>query len=89
MKTKILKLIISIGKLFLNIIYFFMKLLPSKNRVVMLSRQTDKISIDFQLIEKELKKKNKDVEIKILCKKIKSGINGKIAYCFYILKCMR
>ena len=82
------KIIIKIGKVILNVIYFFMKLLPTKHKVVMLSRQTNNENLDFKLLEKELRKKDKNIEIKILCKQIKDNLLGKIRYCFYILKCM-
>lgn len=88
LRTQIIRIGIYIGKLFLNIIYFLMKMCPSKNKVVMLSRQSNKPSIDFELIEKEILKRTNNVEVKILCKVLKKDIKERINYCFYILKCM-
>lgn len=62
---------IYIGKIFLNLIYFFIKLLPIEEKITMLSRQSDKTNIDFELIEKEIKKRTNNVKIQILCKVIK------------------
>lgn len=88
LRTQIIRIGISIAKGFLNIIYFFVKMSPTKNKVVMLSRQSNKPSIDFDLIQKEILARTNEVEIKVLCKILKNNIKERINYCFYILKCM-
>ncbi len=88
MRTKILRIIICICKCLLNIIYFFVKLCPTNNKVIMLSRQSNKPSIDFLLLQNEISERKSDVEVKVLCKVLKKGIKDRINYCFYILKCM-
>ena len=63
------------AKIGLNIIYFFIKLFTKqKNKVTMLSRQSNNINIDFRLLKEEMEKKNENsngnnsnIEIKILC----------------------
>ena len=79
------KIILRILKIGLNIVYFFMKLLPTKNRIVMISRQSNNIPIDFELLRKELSKK---YEVKCLCKKLegkeKSGFKERIKYGFHM-----
>lgn len=87
-RVQIIRSIIYIGKVFLNVIYFFIKLLPVKNKIVMLSRQSNKTNIDFELIREEIIKRDSNIEIKILCKILKKDIKERISYCFYILKCM-
>lgn len=87
-RTQIIRIGIYIGKGFLNLLYFFIKLFPTKNKVTMLSRQSDKINIDFELIEKEILKRTDRVQIKILCKIIRKDMKSRFLYCFYILKCM-
>lgn len=87
-RTQIIRIGIGIGKCLLNIIYFFVKMFPARNKVVMLSRQSNKPSIDFELIEKEILNRTDNVEVKILCKILKKDIKERINYCFYILKCM-
>ena len=69
-------------------IYFFMKFKKTKsNKIVFMSRLSDKKSLDFSLIEKELKKKN-NVECVFLCKRITSLFNGFIGNIIYTLKCL-
>ena len=87
-RTQILRIGIYVGKKILNVIYFFMKICPVKNKVVMLSRQSNKPSIDFELIQNGILGRTTNVEIKILCKTLKKDIKERINYCFYILKCM-
>lgn len=87
-RTYIVRTGIYIGKILLNIIYFFIKLLPVKEKITMLSRQSDKTNIDFEFIEKEIKERTNNIQIKILCKVIKKDTRSRFFYCFYILKCM-
>ncbi len=87
-RTNIIRMGIYISKCFLNIIYFCLKIFPTKYKIVMLSRQSNKPSIDFNFIEKEIIKQDKNVKIKVLCKVLKKNVKDRILYCFYILKCM-
>lgn len=77
-------LIIKFGIFLINIFYSFIKGLPVKKRVVFISRQSNKESEDILLLKKELKKKNKDLEIVTLCKKLESGLKSKITYLFHM-----
>lgn len=89
MKKLFLKICLYSIKGMLNIIYFFIKLFPiNKNKVLMISRQSNEPSIDFNLLKDEILLQNKNAKIKILCKKIPKGFIKKIAYCFYTIKCM-
>ncbi len=87
-RVHIIRIGICISKVFLNIIYFFLKCIPSKEKVVLLSRQSSKPSIDFKLIEKGILKRNNKVQVKVLCKTLDNNLTERIKYCFYILKCM-
>ena len=88
MKDFILKSALYIMKVVLDFIYFFIKLFPmQKNKVLMLSRQSNEIYIDFELLKNEIEK-NKNIKVKVLCKKIPKDFLGKIQYCFYTIKCM-
>jgi CDP-ribitol ribitolphosphotransferase len=84
--------LIEIAKFILNIIYFFMKLFPTKDKIVMISRQTNSPSDDFKLLESEIKS-HKKYEVVILCKKLvgKEEANAKelFLYFFHMLKQMR
>ena len=59
-------------------IYCFFKLLPTKNKVTMISRQSDKKTIDFALLEDELKNASDKIKTVILCHKLDGGINAKL-----------
>lgn len=70
----------------LRVVYFPFKLfLKPCQKITMLSRQSDTKSVDFALLEEALINSGFEGEIKVLCKKINSGILGKIAYAFHIL----
>ncbi len=73
----------------LNIIYFFIKLLPSTNKIVFISRQSNNINLDFKLLGNELEKKYKVV---YLCKTLDGGVNSKlltkITYFFHMFRQM-
>ena len=77
-------IVVSLAKFSLRVVYFFIKIFPTRNKVVFLSRQSDKPSIDFNLLSKELKKQNKNVKIVMLTKRIGKGICGKLEYAFHM-----
>ncbi len=68
MKIKAIKA----AKLLLRVIYFFMKLLPQRRRIVMLSRESDTAPVDFILLEEEIKKQISGYSVAIYCELIKS-----------------
>lgn len=82
-------LIIYIFKGVLKFIYFFLKMLPTNNKkVVFISRQSDKINVDFEYIAKLLKKKDKDIKEVFLCKRFEDSDHNYISYFFTILSQM-
>lgn len=89
MKDFFLKCCLYILRVMMSFIYFFIKLFPmQKNKFLMLTRQSDEISIDFQMLRDELLKNNPNLNITVLCKKIPNRLIEKIIYCFYTIKCM-
>ena len=89
MKSFAQKCILYIARAIMNFIYFFIKLFPmQKNKVVMLSRQSNEPSIDFKLLENEIKKRNNQIKVVMLCRKIPKKFWKRIEYCFYLIKCM-
>ena len=72
MKYILIKIVIFI----LNIIYFFIKLFPTKNKVTMISRQSNNMSLDFELVKKEIEKHNK-YKVVVLCKKLEGKESAK------------
>ena len=88
MKNIILTIEISILKIIANIIYFIIKIFPTKNKIVMITRQSNEITLDFKLLKKYFNENNSEIDVKVLSKKLEKGITNKIKYSFYILKIM-
>lgn len=78
------KIIINTGKIFLSIIYSFLKLFPIKNRIVFISMQSDNLSMDFELLKDEITRKTPKIELVFLCKKMKSSLGKKTDYIKYV-----
>lgn len=87
-----MKFLIKFLTISLNFIYFFIKLFPTKDKILMISRQSNKPSIDFLLLKEAIKQKDKEVEIVFLCHTldggIKSSLKDKIKYGFHMLRQM-
>lgn len=82
-----MKYIMLLVKFGLNIIYFFLKLLPTQDKILFMSRQSNKISMDFKLLGKQLEKKHKVVYLcKTLDGKDKASFKTRINYGFYMFK---
>ena len=72
-----------------KIIYFFMKFKKTKNnKVLFISRLDSKISLDFKLLEEELKRRDKNIECVFLCKRITSFTSDFLGNIKYTLKCL-
>ena len=71
-----MKVLIKFGTIILQVIYQGLKLLPVKNKVTMISRQSNKVSIDFQLVSDRLKEKLPNIEIVFLCRTLDGGIDS-------------
>ena len=73
----------------MNIIYLFYKILPIQNKIVMISRQSNEVNIDFNLLGEKLSKKYKIV---YLCKTLDGGVKStfmeKICYFLHMFKQM-
>jgi len=78
-------LLLNICKLFLASIYAVMKLFPTKDRIIFLSRQGNEPGVDFRLLNEELNQNYPEYETITMCKMIPDGITGKIGYAFHIL----
>ncbi len=87
------RLILHIGKGLLGAIFFFMKLAPQdSDRIVFLSRESDRPSVDFTLLEEQLKKDMPNAKIVMLTRRFATDEGGKIgaalSYGMYMLKQM-
>lgn len=80
--------IIKIGIFLLNIVYGIIKLAPTQNKVVMLSRQSNRPSVEFEMVKGEIEKRDKNVKVVMLCRTLDGGVNssvwGKIKYAFHM-----
>lgn len=80
-------ILISLFKFHLRVIYFFLKFLKTNDsKILLLSRQSNTKSIDFDLIEKDIHKRYSDKKVVILTKTLdKEKI---LSYYFHIYKQM-
>lgn len=69
-------------------IYAVIKICPVKDKVVFISRQTDKTPIDFTLIIGELEKRNCGWQTVVLARRIKPTVAGICAYAVHMLRQM-
>lgn len=69
----------------MNFIFMFHKCFSVKEKVTIISRQSDEPSMDILFIKRRMEEEHPDVEVKILCKKIKSGLIPKIPYGFHMI----
>jgi CDP-glycerol glycerophosphotransferase (TagB/SpsB family) len=81
-----LKVLIIIFNFHLAMVYKLLKLLKTKDRVVFMSRQTDKPSLDFKMLIEELEKDN--IDVIILCRRMKKTLKDNISYYFHLYKQM-
>ena len=75
-------------KLVLNFIYLFMKLFPTRaNRVVMISRQSNTMTLDFKMIKDEILRTDSKMEVIVLTKRLdnikRHNSSVKMSYVFY------
>ena len=78
------RLIVRTGKIFLNIIYTFLKILPTENQIVFISMQSDSIGLDFELLKKELEYVEPGTKLVFHCKKMESSLSKKSDYIKYV-----
>ena len=82
-------LIIKIGRLLLNVLYWFIKLIPTQKKVTMISRQSNTPSMEFEAIRSKMNEKYPEVKVVMLCRTLDGGvastIGNKIQYGFHML----
>ena len=87
--TRIKIMIIKLGIVCLNVLYTLIKLLPVKNKVTMISRQSNEPSKEFWMIRKEIESRNNEVEVVFLCHTLDGGVastvRDKIKYAFHMV----
>lgn len=84
--------LIKVGTVLLNGIYSVIKLLPTKRKVTMISRQSNDPSMEFLMIKEELHNQDEKIEVVLLCKTLDNGIestlSSKVRYCFHMVSQM-
>ena len=70
----------------LKIIYFFCKLFKTKNKIVFISRQSNKPSLDFIMLEEEILKLNPSFETIMLTKKVEKNVKSVLQNTFIQFK---
>ena len=60
-----------------KILYSFFKLFPIQNKITMISRQSNKETLDFKLLREKIEKNDKNKKVVVLCHKLEGGINAK------------
>ena len=89
MKKLFFSIIIYIERFGMSFVYFFIKFFPiQKNKITMLSRQSNDINIDFKMLLDEFLNQDKNIKVKVLCKEVPKNIIGRIKYCFFLIICL-
>ena len=70
-------LVIKCARIILNFIYLFFKLLPTKNKITMISRQSNKPSQEFEMLRDKIVSFTSEVEVVMLCHTLDGGIKSK------------
>lgn len=83
-----MKGIVEIGIFLLNVFYRMFWICPVKEKVVMISRESNQPSVDIARLCQRMEKKNPQVKVVVLCKMIGPGLGGKIAYGFHMVRQM-
>ena len=83
-----MSILVNLGIFFFNVIYFFIKICPTKNKVTFISRQSNVPSVDIKLLKDEINNVNSKIEVVILCKRIEKGLKKKIFYVFHMFRQM-
>ncbi len=72
----------------LNLLYLFFKILPSRKKVVFISRQENNVTVDFRLLGESLHTRAPEVKVVYLTKRINDGLLQHILYAIHIIKQM-
>ncbi len=71
-----MKIILTLIKLYLKIIYSIIKLFTKKkNQVFLISRQTNKPSLNYNMLVEYIKEKDSNIIIKVSCRRVSEGLN--------------
>ncbi len=80
-----MEFILDIGIFFLNLIYDIHKLFPTQNKICMLSRQSETISADAQMLMRAIHNQDPDVKTVSMYRMLPPDLIGRIRYLFYMI----
>jgi CDP-ribitol ribitolphosphotransferase len=78
-------LLLFIAKCGLRFLYLLFWPLKAQNKVVMLSRESYTVPLDFRLLEKELHRRSPQTEVVYFCRKMTKHINV-FSYCWFLVR---
>ena len=87
------KILVYLMRFGLQMIYSVLKLFPTKkNKIVFLSRQSDTLTPDFEMVQQELRREDPEVEIVTICHRLEGagsgGLRGMLAFARSTLRSM-
>jgi len=85
-RLQAMKLLVYLLRAVLGGFYSLFKILPVKDKITMISRESNSKPIDFALIEEEILRRKDNVQLVFLCKTIDSGLFAKLRYGFYLIQ---
>ncbi len=71
-----MKLLIKAGQAVLQVFYQILKIFPVQDKIVMISRQSERPSVDFLLLGNEIKKEAPSVKVVFLCRTLDGGVDS-------------
>lgn len=80
--------IVKMGIFFLNIIFSFLKLLPVRKKIVYISRQSNTVPVDFELMKCKMENLLPNYKNIVLARTIDPGVAAKIRYFFHMFRQM-
>jgi len=75
-------------RILLRILYFFLKLKPVQNKIVLISRDSEKKPLDFVLLEKEILRRGPEVRLVFLCSKSEAEFQESVRSGLFYFRCM-
>lgn len=84
-----MEIIIYLARGILNVIYFFMKLAPVKDKVTIVSRQSNTETDDIRMLREEIEGISPNTQVVCLCRKTVGGLSSKVRYAFHVLNQMK
>ncbi len=82
-----MKWILKVATFFLQGFYNLLKLFPTKNKITMISRQSNSETMDFKLLREEIEAEG-NYQVVVLTKKLEPGLGKKIKYMFHMIRQM-